>query len=109
MWSPAAAPIVGDSLPPVPNLLPGGLELPEINTALRAETTIRETIARLLAQRGVTGIEILPESSLTADLGLDSLELAELSAVLEDDFGHDPFSDGIVPATVAELFSYYDR
>ena len=39
---------------------------------------------------------------------MDSLELAELSAVLEDDLGHDPYSQGIVPQTVAELLAYYN-
>lgn len=78
-------------------------------TTAQAETIIRETIQRLLDQRGATGIEIQPDSKLTADLGLDSLELAELSAVLEDEIGFDPFSEGIVPETVAELVAYYDR
>jgi acyl carrier protein len=62
----------------------------------------------LLEQRGATGIEVRAESTLTGDLGLDSLELAELSAVLEDEIGHDPFSEGIVPETVAELVAYYN-
>jgi acyl carrier protein len=77
--------------------------------ALRAEAVIRETIERLVTQRSPGPIEILPGSKLTEDLGLDSLELAELSAVLEDTFDRDPFSEGIVPGTVAELVSYYDR
>lgn len=66
------------------------------------------TIGTLLARRGASGLTITPESKLTADLGMDSLELAELSAVLEDEFGHDPYSEGIVPATVAELVGYYE-
>jgi acyl carrier protein len=83
--------------------------LPDAETTLRAETVIRDTITRLLEQRGVMGTDISRESKLTADLGLDSLELAELSAVLEDEIGHDPFSEGIVPETVGELVDYYDR
>ena len=81
--------------------------MPEAETTLRAETIINQTIARLLEQRGAVGIEINRGSALTADLGLDSLELAELSAVLEDEIGHDPFSEGIVPETVGELVDYY--
>jgi acyl carrier protein len=83
--------------------------LPDADTAVRAETIIRETIQKLLDQRGAGGLEIQPASKLTADLGLDSLELAELSAVLEDEIGYDPFSEGIVPETVSELVSYYNR
>jgi acyl carrier protein len=82
--------------------------LPDAETTFPVETLIHDTIRSLLEQRGATGIEIRPESTLTGDLGLDSLELAELSAVLEDEVGHDPFSEGIVPETVAELIGYYN-
>lgn len=83
--------------------------MPDTETTQRAETIIRETIQTLLDQRGAGGKDITRESKLTADLGLDSLELAELSAVLEDEIGHDPFSEGIVPETVGELIGYYDQ
>jgi acyl carrier protein len=63
----------------------------------------------LLDQRDARGIEIRPESRLTRDLGLDSLELAELSAVLDEEIGDDPFSQGVIPETVAELIGYYER
>jgi acyl carrier protein len=82
--------------------------VPDAEATLRVETIIRDTIETLLEQRGATGIEIKPESTLTGDLGLDSLELAELSAVLEDEVGHDPFSEGIVPETVSALVAYYN-
>ncbi len=53
---------------------------------------------------------------LTADtplygdgLGLDSLEAAELSAVLEDEFGSDPFSaGGEMPETVGDILAFYE-
>lgn len=73
-----------------------------------AESTILDTIHMLLERRGAAGVEITPESKLTADLELDSLELAELSAVLEDELGRDPYSEGIVPETVGELVAFYD-
>jgi acyl carrier protein len=81
--------------------------LSDAETTVKAEQLILGTIGELLERRGARGIEVRPESKLTADLGLDSLELAELSAVLEDELGNDPYSDGIVPETVAELVSYY--
>lgn len=42
-------------------------------------------------------------------LGLDSLEAAELSAMLEDQFGSDPFSSGdVLPETVGEVLAFYE-
>jgi acyl carrier protein len=41
-------------------------------------------------------------------LGLDSLEAAELSAMLEDEFGSDPFSaGGDLPETVGDIVLFY--
>lgn len=40
-------------------------------------------------------------------LGLDSLETAELSAILEDEFGTDPFGAGLLPETVADIVAFY--
>ncbi len=72
-----------------------------------AETTIVTTIQELLDRRDAGDRPITPASKLTADLELDSLELAELSAVLEDELGRDPYSEGIVPETVGELIAFY--
>ena len=41
-------------------------------------------------------------------IGLDSLETAELSAVLEDEFGRDPFSSDTTPQTVGDILDFYD-
>lgn len=82
--------------------------MPDAEATVPAETIIRKTIRTLLARRGEGQIDIDSSLTLTGDLGLDSLELAELSAVLEDELGYDPFSDGVVPETVAELIAYYD-
>lgn len=40
--------------------------------------------------------------------GLDSLETAELSARLEDDFGTDPYSAGQIPETLGQIIAFYD-
>ena len=40
-------------------------------------------------------------------IGLDSLETAELSALLEDEYGTDPFTETL-PQTVGEIFAFYD-
>ncbi len=72
-----------------------------------AEKVIVEFIAGLIQRRGDEPPEITAESTIAGDLDLDSLELAELSAGLEDTLGKDPYSQGIVPATVGELVAFY--
>ncbi len=47
--------------------------------------------------------EIKEETHLRNDLGLDSLELAELTVRLEDEFQIDIFEEGVVQ-TVEEIF-----
>jgi acyl carrier protein len=86
---------------------PEGAKLPEIEKTADAETTVLETIRTLLGRRGAADIPLNAESKLTGDLGFDSLELAEVSAVLEDELGSDPFSEGILPETVGELIGFY--
>lgn len=81
--------------------------MPDAQRVIDAETLIYDTIRELLGRRGAGGTPIAPESRLSADLELDSLELAELSAALEDELGHDPYTEGIVPETVGELIGYY--
>ena len=41
-------------------------------------------------------------------LGLDSLETAELSALLEDTHGTDPFQSEEMPQTVGDIFAFYE-
>lgn len=72
-----------------------------------AETFIVETIRGLIERRGVEPPEITAASVMTSDLDLDSLELAELSAALEDELGRDPYSEGTIPNTVGELTAFY--
>src|SRR4051794_1425284 len=74
----------------------GNLNNPEVTDA---ETMIVGTIQMLLARREdkPRDIPVQLDSDLQADLDLDSLELAEVSALLEDEFGRDPYSEGITP------------
>jgi acyl carrier protein len=66
-----------------------------------------ETIKRFLS-RANKDADVSPATSLFADgIGLDSLETAELSSMLEDDLGDDPFSVGIMAQTVGEILDYY--
>jgi acyl carrier protein len=66
-----------------------------------------ETIERFLVRAGKEAA-FTPETSLFAEgLGLDSLETAELSSMLEDDLGSDPFSTGIMAQSVGEILDFY--
>lgn len=68
-----------------------------------AEQTVRTFLVRANKSTDVDN-----DSSLFADgLGLDSLETAELSSMLEDEVGSDPFSEGLVPETLGELLGFY--
>lgn len=71
-----------------------------------AEDVIVATIEELIHRRGSEAVVVQGGSNLLTDLGMDSLELAELSMALADDVGRDPFSEGIFPETVAELIAY---
>jgi len=80
-------------------------------------TDIRETIARRLKEVLLDGKpdapvdRISPAARLNADLGLDSLGLAQLVALLEQDLRADPFAE-LVPITsvrtVADLYAAYE-
>jgi len=71
-------------------------------------TIVVSTIQRLLERRNEEDVELHPESRLYEDLRLDSLEIAELSAILEEGMGRDPYNEGLAPRTVAEVIAFYD-
>ena len=48
--------------------------------------------------------ELKPEYSLSNDLGFDSLDMAELTVRIEDEFDVDIFEDGFV-RTVSEILA----
>jgi acyl carrier protein len=64
---------------------------------------IRSLLRRRDADEGPFDLD----ADLYEDVGLDSLELAELSAILEDELGSDPYSAGLVPRTLGELLDFY--
>ena len=71
----------------------------------RAE--VDETIQSFLKRVGKLK-ELSSDMPLFAEgLGLDSLETAELSAMLEDEFGTDPFGAGLMPETVGQIVEFY--
>lgn len=58
--------------------------------------------------------QAFPETEVTADsplydegVGLDSLCVAELSAILEKRYGKDPYTSGVMPQSVGDIISFY--
>lgn len=81
---------------------------PAPRQAVTVETRVIETIQNLLARSG-RSVPVTAATRLYADgLGLDSLGAAELSTMLEMAFGRDPYSEGLIPRSVAEIVRYYD-
>jgi acyl carrier protein len=74
------------------------------------QSEVRRVITALLdrVQKGQDGFA--DDTPLYGDgLGLDSLEAAELSALLEDELGSDPFSaGGELPQTVGDVLAFYE-
>jgi acyl carrier protein len=66
---------------------------------------IIETIRRVLENndKAFNGI-IEAQSSLRSDIGLDSLDLAELTVIIEEEYGVDIFEDGFVE-TVGDIIA----
>lgn len=95
--TPQQGPYPGDSLILVPYSI-WNKELPQLHTqeALSTQTTFdiakipeevqKKVIAKLAEISGMDPATIKPEMSLTADLRLDSLDMAELIAFLQDQF-----------------------
>jgi len=73
-----------------------------------AEKTVVNAIRGLLKRKKGVESDVQLDANLYDDLELDSLEVAELSAVLEDDLGSDPYSEGQTPRTVAEVVDFYE-
>lgn len=70
--------------------------------------TQAQAALRTFLERADRDTAVTDSTALHADgLGLDSLETAELSALLEDTLGTDPFSEGQLPVTVGELLDFY--
>lgn len=73
------------------------------------QDSIVALIQSLLERSDKGDVAVTLDSTLHGEdgLGLDSLETAELSALLEDEYGTDPFGAGLMPETVAEIVAFY--
>ena len=71
------------------------------------QETVVNAVRSLLKRRDEP-VDVTLDADLYDDLGLDSLEVAELSASLEDDLGSDPYSEGMLPRTINQVVAFYD-
>ena len=74
-----------------------------------AEKTVLKALKTLMRGKKGAPKDVSLDSDLYDDLKLDSLESAELSVVLEDALGSDPYSEGEQPKTVAEVVAFYKK
>ena len=75
-----------------------------------SQSKAQEIISQFLQRSGKLQEPLSPELHLYGEgLELDSLETAELSALLEDELGSDPFSTGaVMPETVGDILAFYE-
>ena len=71
-----------------------------------AASTVRSFVARVKKRKKSVELDV---SLYSEGIGLDSLDVAELSAVLADEFGKDPFSNGLMPETIGDIVAFYDE
>ncbi len=66
---------------------------------------VKETVNEIKQLNGADSVEVTMESRIVHDLGFKSLDVAQLIAMLEVEFGKDPFSEG---ASLAEVMTIED-
>ena len=72
------------------------------------ETEIVEMIKLILKHQAFPETPVELSSDLYDDgIGLDSLCVAELSAMLEKAYGSDPYSSRVLPQTVNDIVQFY--
>ena len=74
------------------------------------ERKVTGVIDSLLTRHKRSRVALTPATSLYQDgLGMDSLDAAEFSSLLERAFGLDPYTSGDFPRTVGDVISFYRR
>lgn len=74
------------------------------------ETEVISMIETLLKRRGLPTDGLNASAHLYAEgLGLDSLGAAELSVMLENKYGKDPYSSAQIPDTIADILDFYSN
>lgn len=79
---------------------------------MSAESSVISAILEITSRKPNQVPQIERAHRLTVDLGMDSMDLAELVALLTDRLGDDPFADVASIAdvrTVGDLIAVYER
>ena len=72
--------------------------------------TIVSVINKVRTDSGRDAIEPSDDDVLTVEMGLDSIDLAQLVVAIEKELGVDPFRDGSTRArTLGELVAVYEK
>ncbi len=80
-----------------------------MSTAHDLPAALKQLTEEIRAVRGLTPLpDLAPTADLRRDLGLDSLDLAELTVRIQDRYGVDVFASGIV-RTWGELVQRVER
>ena len=75
---------------------------------METRSKILKMLEQLLKNKNIVFTDPGDDTALyQGGLGLDSLDTAEFSVLLEKDFGHDPYSNGIFPRTIGDVVAYY--
>ena len=72
------------------------------------EMKLLKIINVILNKKGTNINELVASCSLRKDLGMDSLDLAELTVRIEDEFDVDIFEDGVID-TINEVMEKINR
>lgn len=69
---------------------------------------IRGILRTVLAYKNLNGAPTALDASLyETGVGLDSLDTAAFSSMLEAEYGADPYSEGVFPETLADVLHFY--
>ncbi len=76
---------------------------------MNVQEQVFDLIRLILKHQGLPQVEFDLESELYDEgIGLDSMCVAELSALLEKKFGRDPYTSGQQPRRVNDVVAFYD-
>ena len=74
------------------------------------EEKIKKILVDILKDKGINKLTIDNDDSLYEDgLGLDSMDTAIFSAMLENELGKDPYSSNAFPRKVHEVINFYQE
>ena len=78
-----------------------------MDTEAMADDVIFGAVRDLVRRKHGEDRDVGADSDLFDDLELDSLDVAELSARLEEQLGTDPYTEGDSPRTIREVLAFY--